>query len=204
MIIKGKYKIARRLGAPIFEKTQTRRFTLSEAKRKEKGDFGKPRARSDFGMQLLEKQKVRYTYGVGERQFSKYAKSVLERRGVKQEEKLYEILESRLDNVVYRLGLARTHQAARQLVSHGHITVGGSRVTIPSFRISIGDVVGIRAGSLKKIPFMGLEERFKELSLPNWLTFDIAKKEGKVLALPTMDRAGMMFDLSPVLEFYKR
>src|SRR3989344_4390397 len=132
MIIGPRYKICKRLGSGVFEKCQTQKFQLSEARRGAKRRTGrKPRTLSDFGRQLLEKQKVRYAYGVPERQLARYTREAVEGTG-DPTVSLLSRLETRLDNVVYRLGLAPTRLAARQLVSHGHIAVGERRVTIPS------------------------------------------------------------------------
>src|SRR3989344_3884210 len=118
MLIKSKYKIARRLGSPIFEKTQTQKFALSLGRRGEK-ERKHPRTFTDYGKQLLEKQKVRYTYLMNERQLKKNVRQVLAKKGIKQDERLYEILETRLDSVTYRLGFGPTRLAVRQLVNHG-------------------------------------------------------------------------------------
>lgn len=196
-----KYKIARRLGAPVFEKTQTQKYAMSLA-RKGKSK-GKPKTKTDFGIGLNEKQKARYTYGVNERQFSNYIQKAIEKRG-NSGERLLSLLEGRLDNVVLRLGLATTRSFARQMVSHGHITVNKKIVTIPSLQVSVGDVIGIREGSKKKPLFANFEERFKTIKLPAWLKFDISKKEGVVEGVPTIAKDQLLFDVGQVLEFYSR
>src|ERR1035437_2481876 len=156
MIIGPKYKIARRLNAPVFEKTQTPKYALSLS-RKTKTSKGRPKAKTNYGRQLDEKQKARYTYGINDRQFSKYVKHILATKGINHSEKLLETLENRLDNIVYRTGLATTRRFARQMVSHGHITVNSRRVTVPSFQASIGDVVSVRTHSLKSNLFTTLD-----------------------------------------------
>lgn len=198
MIIGPKYKIARRLGAPIFEKTQTQKFKASAEKRTQR-----KRSTTNFAIQLNEKQKARFTYGVTERQFSKYAKSVIEKGGSKPSEKLFEILESRLDNVIYRIGLGSTRSFTRQLVSHGHITVNGQKVTIPSYKVSEGEVIGIRKGSTQIGPFKNLAETLKGKDLPNWI---VADKENtwKVTKVPAIDGQSLLFDLELVIQYYKR
>ena len=202
MLIKSKYKIARRLGSPIFEKTQTQKFALSLGRRGEK-ERKHPRTFTDYGKQLLEKQKVRYTYLMNERQLKRYVGSVLTKRGIKQDEKLYEILETRLDNGAYRLGLGPTRLATRQMVTHGHLCVNGQRIDIPSYPLKIGDKISIRTGSQSKKLFENLEERLKDFNPPAWLSFDIAKKEGTVKGSPKLG-VGTGLDLNTVLEFYKR
>src|SRR5262249_14892440 len=126
----SKYKLAKRLGASIFEKTQSQKFAIAA----ERSAKNKKRSRgaSEFGKQLLEKQKVRVTYGISERQFSNYIEDAMASKAGAPAEMLHRALELRLDNVCYRLGLASTRRAARQMVSHGHITVNGVKTTIPS------------------------------------------------------------------------
>ncbi len=203
MKIGPKYKIARRLGAPVFEKTQTQKFALSQARR-EKTRRGFSRPKSEFGLQLLEKQKARYTYCVTEKQFAKYVKEASSKKGVLPTAKLFENLELRADNVAYRAGFASTRLAARQMVSHGHVTVNGKRITIPSFRLSTGDVLGIRTASMPKPLFAGLDERLKQHNHPAWLAFDHEKKTATVQGVPVYQPSESLFDLNAILEFYSR
>ena len=203
MIIGPKYKIARRLNAPVFEKTQTPKYALSLT-RKTKASKGRPKAKTNFGRQLDEKQKARYTYGINDQQFSKYVKHILDTKGINQSERLLETLENRLDNIVYRTGLATTRRFARQMVSHGHITVNGRRVTVPSFQASIGDIVGVRTNSLKSKLFETLDERQKTYTTPAWLSFDIEKRSAKVQGVPKVTTGDLLFDPKAVLEFYSR
>jgi|ERR1035437_326571 small subunit ribosomal protein S4 len=203
MKIGPKYKIARRLGAPIFEKTQTQKFTLSQA-RKEKSGKNFSRPKSEFGLQLLEKQKARFTYAVTERQFSKYAKEALAKKDRNALSRLYVALELRADSVAYRTGFAPTRLAARQMVSHGHLLVNGKRITIPSYRLSEGDVLSQRVASAGKPLFASLEERLKGKSHPAWLRFDKEKNMATVIAMPKYEPADSLFDMNAVLEFYSR
>lgn len=203
MIIGPKYKIARRLGAPVFEKTQTQKFALSQA-RKDKSRKSRQKPKSNFGIQLLEKQKARYTYGLTEKQFSKYAKSALAKKDTHATTRLFESLELRADNVAYRAGLAPTRSAARQMVSHGHLTVNGNRITIPSYKMSIGDVLSIRTSSLKRPLFEGMSEKLKSQTAPTWIKVDSEKKTAQVAGVPVGDQADLLFDLRAVLEFYSR
>jgi small subunit ribosomal protein S4 len=206
MKIGPKYKIARRLKAPVFEKTQSQKFVLSESRKggEKKGKKGKKGSTTDYGRQLLEKQKARYSYLLMERQFGNYVEAAMARKGVKNADALFENLETRLDNVVLRLGLSPTRGGARQLVSHGHIFVNGKRVSRPSYRVSIGDVIKIRDLSLGKAVFASLDERLKTLTAPAWLVLDAGKKEGKVIAMPKLEGANLLFDMKSVLEFYSR
>jgi small subunit ribosomal protein S4 len=168
MKIKSKYKIARRLGPAVFEKTQTQKFA---ARMSRKGKKFENRMISDFGKALLEKQKARYTYLINERQFKKYADKAIAERTKKPEESLVEALETRLDNATYRLGLAPTRLASRQMVSHGHIKVNGRKVDTPSMRLKIGDKVTINDRSLNKPLFNNIEEKLKNSNTPPWLKF---------------------------------
>ncbi len=202
MFNKPKYKTARRLGVGLFEKTQTQKFALREGRRKESRE--RPRAKSDFGAQLLEKQKARVNYGVGERQFAKYVTEALGKKTGKPDESLFERLETRLDNVAYRLHLAPTRQASRQMVSHGHILVNDVRVTIPSYNIKIGDKIKVREASAKKIIFADLVEKLKDLHPPSWLSFDAEKRAGLVQGKPKLVKSELLFDISAILEFYRR
>lgn len=202
MKIGPKYKIGKRLGPGIFDKCQTPKFMISEARSQKIRRRSTPK--TDYGRQFLEKQKVRFTYGVTERQFRNYIREVLASHSGNPAELLFTFLESRLDNVLYRLGLAASRRAARQLVSHGHVSINEKRVTIPSFRVAPGEIIRIRERSTKTVPFTNLAERLKEHTTPAWLSFDPAVFEGKVNTLPRFEKSELHFDLSPVLEFYSR
>ncbi len=200
MITGKRYKIARRLGASVFEKTQGKKFAL----RSETGKAKPRRPGSDFGMKLIEKQRARATYGIGERQFKNIVERVINSKSANMTEALIARLETRLDNVMYRLGLASTRQAARQMVSHGHINVNGKRQTIPSSVVSIGDVITIRDSSKQKALFNNLEEKMKEHKVPSWLSFDMAKREAKVQGMPKMAANEVSFDVSQIFQYYSR
>lgn len=204
MKIGPRYKIAKRLGAQVFDKTQTQKFQLSLARTEAKRGKRRGGARSDYAKQFLEKQKVRMTYGLTERQFRNYIRTAVSHGGEDQAAALFALLERRLDNIVYRLGLTSSRRAARQMVSHGHIVIGGRKVTIPSYQMSQGDVFAIRAGSKDSALFAGLADRLKDAKHPSWLSFDAEKGEGKVAGAPRMDAAVQPFDLPQVLEFYTR
>lgn len=201
MITGPKYKIAKRLGAPIFEKTQTQKFRvkLENAPRAKRG-----KTKSSYGLQLIEKQKARFTYGITAKQFGRYIKEVIDSKTVHAPEELYKKLETRLDNVVYRMGLANTRRFARQLVSHGHILLDGKKNTIPSAEVREGSVVTVRDGSKKTNAFKEAIERSKNYTMPNWVTFDIDKMTGKVTKMPTLAGQDVLFDLGQVIEFSKR
>src|ERR1035437_6992941 len=174
MITGPKYKIARRLGSSVYDKTQTQKFAMRSSSKDVKR---KKRAGSDFGLQLIEKQRARFTYGLGEKQFKNLVEKVQAKRGSDINEALVQALETRLDNTIYRLGFAGTRQAARQMVNHGHIDVNGKRLTIPSYQVSVGDVVAIRENSKKKPIFKDIDEKLREIKVPSWLAFNKEKKE---------------------------
>ena len=201
MKIGPKYKIARRLGAHLFDKTQGPKFAEAKSARREVR--GRPGSGTNFGLQLLEKQRVRFSYGIPERQFKRYVNEVIKKKGKNQIERLYQKLETRLDNAVYRMGLARSRMASRQFVSHGHIIVNGKRVTIPSYNLGVGDKVSIREGSRSKGMFAALQSDLKEKIVPEWLKFNVQKIEAEVASLPPLPTQGG-FDLSTVIEFYRR
>lgn len=203
-----KCKICRRAGEKLFlkgEKCFTPKCVFVkkpyppgrlESERKHKS------VRSEFGTYLMEKQKVRNTYGVSEKQFSNYVKSVKSKKGVVPTSMLYEILERRLDNVIYRLGLASSRPLSRQLVSHGHITVNGRKVTVPSYRVSVGDIIAIREGSLNIVPFKDLKDRLGKHTMPAWIKFNIDEVKAEIGGNPT--DSDLTFNLNSVIEFYSR
>ncbi len=198
--VKSKFKIAKRLGAAVFEKTQSQKFVLSEARGKPK----RGRGASDYGRQLLEKQKVRYTYGLSEKQLSNYSHEAFEKENPSAA--LNHLLETRADMVIYRAGFASTRRAARQIVSHGHITINGKRITTPSYRVQKGDVVGIREGSRTSPLFAGLAEAKEQgsRSVPQWLTVDVSLLRAEVSGEPSYNALETGLDYPTVFEFYSR
>jgi len=199
-----RYKIAKRLGATVFEKAQTQKFALS-ADRSAKNKKRSRGRQSEYGKQMLEKQKVRITYGLPEKQFRNYVrKSLAEVHNVQPSERLHELLEMRLDNVVWRLGLSPTRRGARQMVAHGHVTVNGKKSRVPSQALSVGETIAVREGSKEHGVLVGFNERFLERPLPSWLVWDPKKMEGKVRELPTSASADTAGDLVAVLSFYTR
>ena len=205
MVPQKHFKICRRVGDRIFPQCQTPRYSASLAKRgvAKKGRGGGFGGKSDFGAQLTEKQKVRFAYGVTERQFSNYVKAAREKKEGSPATTLYQMLETRLDNVVYRLGFAASRRGARQMVSHGHITVNGRRVTIPSMTVGREDKISVRGGSRTSSLFANMNEKLKEYHSPSWLLLKGDTLEGEVVADPAVaDAAGM--NLAAILEFYSR
>jgi len=203
MKIGPRYKIARRLGAPVFEKTQTQKFAVRTEQKKASSKSSKPRAKSDYGLGLLEKQKARYSYGITSKQFGNYVAKATDLKG-NSGEILVSLLESRFDNVALRAGFATTRQAARQITSHGHLTINGKIVTIPSYHVKVGDVIGIREGSKKKGLFSSLDERLKTIKIPAWLKLNFEKHEVKVEGIPRVPQTELLFNVGSVLEFYSR
>jgi len=202
MKIGPKYKICRRLGERVFSKCQTTKFTISGTAKKTKS---KRRANtSEYGQQLLEKQKVKYTYGIRERQFANYIKEVRARKETNPVEELYKNLESRLDNIVYRLGLVNSRIFARQMVTHGHIMVNDRKVNIPSYRVKKGDVISVRPQSKDKKLFKWFEENKKDHQLLSWLVFDGEKMSGTVKSLPAFGPEVSTLNFNSILEFYSR
>ena len=202
MIIGPIYKIARRLGAPIFEKTQTQKYAIRQERRGKKIGFSKPK--SEFAVQMNEKQKARFTYGLSERQFSNYVKDSLLKKATNKSQAILECLEMRFDNVIYRIGLAPTRLGSRQMVSHGHILVNGKRVNVPSVRLFQGDKIEIRAGSQGKSLFANLDDRLRNAAVPSWIKFDAVKRGAEIVDKPQYVQIDNMFDLNAVIEFYSR
>jgi small subunit ribosomal protein S4 len=156
---------------------------------------------SNYGEQLKEKQKVRFMYGVNERQFRKTFNEAAKMKGIHGENFL-KLLESRLDNVVYRLGLSTTRRGARQLVNHGHITVNGNKVDIPSYRVKVGDTVAVKENSKDhKAIKASLEKVTKRVE---FVTFDDKKLEGKLVRLPERSELNADINESLIVEFYNR
>ena len=200
LIVRSKYRIAKRLGAGVFDQTQTQKFALAEASTQKK----RGRGQSDYGRQLLEKQRVRFTYGLSERQLQNYAKEAYLAKDPSAT--LHKMLEMRADMVLYRAGFASTRRAARQAVSHGHITVNGTRVKTPSLRLKKGDKLAIREGARKSPLYAGLAERnpAESRAVPSWLAVDVALLTVEVKGEPQYSPAEIGLDYSTVFEFYSR
>ena len=174
-------------------------YTTKESKRQP----ARRRKESEYGMQLREKQKVKFIYGVLEKQFRSYYKRALAQEGVTGEN-LMTILESRLDNVVFRLGFARTRKEARQTVTHGHITVNGRRVDIPSYRVRPGDLVAVAPKAKELLVIKSALVSNERVSVPAWLEVDIEKLQGSVLSLPTRDQIDLDINEQLIVELYSK
>ena len=194
-----KFRVSRRLGVSLSG-------TGKEIARRNyaPGDHGAGRRAkiSDYGMQLAEKQKLRFTYGVGEKQFRNlFVQATKVKEGTVGFNFML-LLERRLDNVVYRLGLATTRRQARQFVNHGHILVDGKRVDIPSYRVEVGQVISVREKSLK-VPAI-LEAVEATLGRPAFVSFDAEKLEGSLTRLPERDEINPEINEALVVEFYNK
>lgn len=165
--------------------------------------YGRPRRLSDRGVQLREKQKIRNSYGMMERQFRRFFAQASRQTGITGENLLV-LLERRLDNVVYRLGFGDSRAQARQLVNHGHITVNGRKTDIPSFIVKEGDVITWYEGSVNNEYFKMLKKTIEGKPTPSWLELDRANLSGRVVSLPTPDDIEAKFDAPAVVEFYSR
>lgn len=161
------------------------------------------RQESEYGRQLREKQKAKFIYGVLEKQFHMYYEKALKIEGITGDN-LLTILESRLDNVVFRLGFARTRKEARQTVRHGHITVNGKRVDIPSYQVKAGDVVAVAPKFKDLLPIKEALISSEHMTVPGWLEVDIEKLSGNVLQVPSRDQIDLDIDAQLIVELYSK
>ena len=161
------------------------------------------RQQSEYGIQLREKQKAKFIYGVLEKQFRSYYDKALKLEGITGDN-LMSLLESRLDNVVFRLGFARTRKEARQTVRHGHITVNGKRLDIPSYRVKAGDVIAVAPKAKELLPIKEALISSESMAVPGWLEVDIEKLQGTVLQLPTRDQIDLDIDAQLIVELYSK
>lgn len=200
-------KLCRREGTKLFlkgERCLTPKCSV-ERRTYAPGQHGQRRARkqSEYGLQLREKQKARRIYGVLERQFRKHYTEA-ERRGGATGNNLLQLLETRLDNVVYRMGFADSRAQARQIVRHGHFNVNGRRTDIPSFIVKPGDVVVVREGSRKREYFQTVAQLLTRRTVPSWLSLDAANMSGRVVTLPETDQVDSKINAQLIVEFYSR
>ena len=193
-------RISRRFGMPIFGPTK-----YLERRNYGPGVHG-PKSRrkhTDYGLGLIEKQKLRYYYGLMERQFRGVYEKALKRRGVTGETML-QILETRLDNVVFHLGLANTRAAARQMVSHGHITVNGRKVNVPSYSLKVNDAIVVKNSNVSRQLATKNMEVSTSRSVPDWLSMNKEEFKGTVMRIPTRDEIQPIANEQAVVEFYSR
>jgi len=209
MIREARCKICRRAGVKLFlkgEKCMSPKCPI--LKRPYPPGFQGKRRRvflSDYGKQLREKQKLKNWYNLGERQFKKYIKDALNRRGQAGDAQsiLIENLERRLDNVVFRLGFCTSRPQARQLVNHAHFLVNGKKVNIPSYQVKKGDKISLRPSS-KRVIFQDLDPKLKRHQPPVWLKLDSSKLEGSVVGGPSLEETAPPAEMSTIFEFYSR
>lgn len=196
-----KDKLSRRFGVPLFGATKA--LEHKNYPPGMHGPKGSRRKQSEYAIALAEKQKLRFQYGVLERQFRRYFGIALTRRGVTGEI-LLQLLETRLDNVVYRLGFASSRSAARQMVSHGHIAVNGRKVNVSSFNVKPGDTVTVRENAKSR----SLAARNLELTqitpVPDWLAVDKDRFEGKIGRIPSRDEIAPIVNEQLIVELYSR
>lgn len=168
------------------------------------GQHGQNKSRvSEYGMQLREKQKAKWTYGVLEKQFRKYFEEASKKKGVTGDA-LLQSLEARLDNVVYRMGFAETRAQARQLVSHGFFNVNGKKVNIPSYRTRVGEIVAIRDSKKKAKYIDTLKQKMKNLKTQEWVSVDPQNLSGKVLSTPSPEQIENRINTQLIVEYYSR
>jgi small subunit ribosomal protein S4 len=161
------------------------------------------RQESEYGRQLREKQKAKFIYGVLEKQFAGYYNRARRMQGITGDN-LMTLLEIRLDNVVFRLGFARTRKEARQTVRHGHITVNGKRVDIPSYQVKAGDVIAVAPKYKDLLPIKEALISSEHMAVPGWLEVDIEKLSGNVLQVPSRDQIDLDIDAQLIVELYSK
>ena len=199
-----KCKLSRREGTDLFLKSGARALESKCNIESAPGQHGARRGRqSDYGTQLREKQKVRRIYGVLERQFSGYYKEATRRKG-STGENLLQLLECRLDNVVYRMGFGSTRAEARQLVSHKAVTVNGQPVNIPSYMVKTGDVVAVREKSKQQTRVQEALQLAGQVGFPAWVEVNVDKAEGTFKKVPDRDEFGADINESLIVELYSR
>jgi small subunit ribosomal protein S4 len=206
----SKCKICRRLGEKLFLKGEKclsakcamvkRPFPPGQKAKKRRSNI------TEYGREIREKQKLKKWYNISEMQFKKYVYEVMENKtsSVDVASQLVSKLESRLDNIIFRLGWAKSRAQARLLVTHGHFLINGRRVDIPSYRISIGDVISIREGSKETEVMKSLLETTKKYQLPKWIVCDTDKMEAKLSSLPLAEDVQLPSEISTIFEHYSR
>jgi small subunit ribosomal protein S4 len=199
-------RICRREGLKLFLKGSrcyTRKCSF-ERRSTPPGMYAQRRRKvSEFGLQLREKQKVRKSYSVLERQFSNYFRKAAQRSGMTGVN-LLRMLEMRLDNVVFRMGFASSRAQARQLVTHGHFAVNGRATNIPSFQTKVGDRIEVRENRRSREYFKTTSETIKSAQIPEWVSNDAAKLAGTILSEPTREQMPLEFNEQLVVEYYSR
>ncbi len=210
IMIDPKCKICRRAGVKLFlkgEKCLSAKCTMVKKPYAPGMKRKKPsRSFSEYSKELKEKQRLKNWYILRERQFKKYVDEVMEKRGQVKDAGglLVKKLESRLDNVVYRLGFASSRAQARQMTTHGHFLVNGKRVDVPSCGLKKGDIVSLRPASAKKPLFSNISAVLKKSNPPSWLKLNPEKLEGQITGEPTIEEVSPPSEISSIFEFYSR
>ncbi len=200
-------RLCRREGMKLFlkgERCYTEKCAI-EKRNLPPGQHGKARKAKlvGYGLQLREKQKVKRIYGVLENQFRRYFETAERTRGITGET-LLQLLERRLDNVIYRLGLATSRPQARQLVRHGHFMVNGRKVDVPSYSVKAGDVISVKGASAQAAVLAHAMEEVKGRGVPEWLTFDPSNMSGRVMSLPTREQINLPVQEQLIVELYSK
>ncbi len=199
-----KYKLSRQFGEKLDDAESSKNPVVKRPYPPGQHGPKKMRRVSEYGQQLREKQKAKKLYGMREKQFRNYFKKAKKMKGAAGEN-LVALLETRLDNVLFRLGFSKTRRSARQAINHGHVRVNNKKVTIPSYHVKIGEMISIRPKSLQKILFKDVPKSISKKNLPSWLfTTDKAKLQSKVASLPAKEELEQGFDTSMIIEFYSR
>ncbi|OIP76048.1 MAG: 30S ribosomal protein S4 [Parcubacteria group bacterium CG2_30_36_18] len=207
---KAKCKICRRLGAKLFLRGE-RCLSPKCPMLKKAYPPGQKRKRrpiplSEYGKESREKQKLKSWYNLKERQFKNYVKKVLAMKGKVEDasEFLVNLLETRLDNVVFRLGLANSRAQAKQLVSHAFVLINGKSIDTPSYQVKKGDIISLKSQKMKKANFQNLKNMLKKYKTPGWLELNVEKLEGKVIGEPTLEESAPPVEIPAIFEFYSR
>ncbi|MBI4919970.1 30S ribosomal protein S4 [Candidatus Azambacteria bacterium] len=202
-----KEKISRKVGENLGLKAE-RSFSPKSAFLKKPyrpGAHGKMRRRaaSEFGTQLMEKQKVKFTYGITEKQLERYFKEAKNKKGVAGD-LLLAALEKRVDNVIYRSGFAASRAIARQMASHGHFLLNGKKITIPSYSVKIGETVTVKPKSRNKAIFANIDNKLKKHEAPAWLAVDKKNLEVKIKSEPKIDDLPKNFNMNTIISYYSK
>jgi small subunit ribosomal protein S4 len=200
-------RLCRREGMKLFlkgERCYTEKCAI-EKRNLPPGQHGKLRKAKlvGYGLQLREKQKVKRIYGVLENQFRRYFEVADRTRGITGET-LLQLLERRLDNVIYRLGLATSRAQARQLVRHGHFLINGRKVDVPSYQLKAGDTIGVRSTSAQDATILHAMEEVKGRGIPEWLSFDSGAMTGRINSLPTREQINLPVQEQLIVELYSK
>ncbi|MDD4358891.1 MAG: 30S ribosomal protein S4 [Candidatus Pacebacteria bacterium] len=208
MIKQSKCKICRRLGEKLFLKGDRCFSAKCSMIKRPYAPGQKPKKRkaglSEYGRELREKQRIKKWYNLTEQEFKAYVTNLLEKKSSDVASAFAGQIETRLDNIIFRLGLAKSRAEARQMVTHGHFNVNGRRTDIPSRILKIGDKIAIRHGSKEKATFKNIEEKIKKAQIPTWLSLDKKTLEAEVKKYPTIEDIQLPGELSSVFEHYSR